>query len=211
MRSTTESTEVAPRRKSMKRAPLVAAVALISMFGGVACAPPSPPAGGGGLEIEFGPLVIPLPPIEIRPAAQTVNLGLCSTSYRPPGIRIEGATVTIPKVRIDPNNPIITVPNVKVNIPKLRVPLSTVTLKCTVPLVGTVISVSVQPDAIVPSQVLFKNITLNLNNRTITFQDPTFTITGVGLALQGPLPTGDIIIPLPPIVSVPLPSGAISL
>ena len=103
--------------------PIVAAVAMVAMFGGVACAPQSPPAGGGGIEIEFGPLVIPLPPIEIRPAAQTINLGLCSASYRPPGIRIEGATVSIPRVRIDPNHPIITIPNVKVNIPKLRLPL----------------------------------------------------------------------------------------
>jgi hypothetical protein len=187
------------------RAPIVALTAMVALFGGVACAPQSPPAGGGGIEIDFGPLTIPLPPIEIRPPAQTINLGLCSATYRPPGVRIEGATVTIPKVRIDPNNPIITVPNVKVNIPKLRVPLSTVTLSC----LGGVVKVSVQPDVIIPSQVLVKAVTLNLNARTITFQDPSFTITGVGLALSGPLPTGDIIIPLPPIVSVPLPSGAI--
>ena len=68
---------------------------------------------------------------------------------------------------------------------------------------------TVQPDAIIPSQVLLKVITLNLDARTITFQDPTFTITGVGLAIS-PLPLGDIIIPLPPIVSIPLPSGAIA-
>jgi hypothetical protein len=185
------------------RAPIIAVVAMFSVLGGVACAPPSPPAGGGGVEIDFGPLTIPLPPIEIRPPATTVPLGLCSASYQPPGVKIVGATVTIPKVRIDPNNPIITVPNVKVNIPQLRIPVSTVTLSC----LGGLVKVTVQPDLIIPSQVLLKAVTLNLNARTITFQDPTFTITGVGLGIAS---LGDLIIPLPPIVSLPLPSGAIS-
>jgi hypothetical protein len=209
MHSTTESHESAPGRKRRLRAPIVAAVAMVALFGGVACAPPSPPAGSGGVEVDFGPLVIPLPDFEIRPAGFTlVDIGLCSANYRPPGIRIEGATVSIPKVRIDPSHPIITVPNVKVNIPKLRVPLSTVTLTC---LSGIIpVSLTFQADAIVPSQVLVKAITLNLENRTITFQDPYFTITGVGVALHSVINTGDIIVPLPPIVTIPFPGGAVA-
>jgi hypothetical protein len=203
MTSHTDSQGSAPTRRRRMRAPIIAVVAMFSVLGGVACAPPSPPAGAGGVEIDFGPLTIPLPPIEIRPPATTVPLGLCSASYQPPGVKIVGATVTIPKVRIDPNNPIITVPNVKVNIPQLRIPVSTVTLSC----LGGLVKVTVQPDLIIPSQVLLKAVTLNLNARTITFQDPTFTITGVGLGIAS---LGDLIIPLPPIVSLPLPSGAIS-
>ena len=209
MHMTTETQDAVPGRKRRMRAPIVAAAAMVALFGGVACAPPSPSAGGGGIEINFGPLIIPLPPIEIRPAAVNVPLplilgGICNASYQPPGIRIENATVAIPGVRIDPNNPIITIPNVLVTIPKLRLPLSTVTLSC----LGA-LGVSVQPDAIIPSQVLFKDITLNLGNRTITFHDPSFTITGVGIAIS-PLPLGDIIIPLPPIVTIPFPSGAVA-
>jgi hypothetical protein len=187
------------------RAPLVIVAAMLGLAG-VACAPPSPPAGGGGLEVDFGPLTIPLPPIEIRPPATNIPLGPCSASYRPPGVRIEGATLTIPKIRIDPNQPIITVPNVKVNIPKLRVPLSTVTLSCSV-LGIPLVSVTVQPDLIIPSTVLIKNVTLNLTNRTITIQDPSFTINGAGIGIAG---LGDLIVPLPPIVNIPLPSGAIA-
>ena len=45
--------------------------------------------------------------------------GICDIVYRPPGVRIVGATVTIPGIRIDPNQPIITTPNVVVKIPQL--------------------------------------------------------------------------------------------
>ncbi len=105
------STTRAPRRA---RQLLVAVTALAALTGAAACAPPSPPAGGGGVEIDFGPLTIPLPPIEVRAPATTIPFGVCNVAYRPPGIQIRNATLTIPKVRIDPAKPIITVPNVRV-------------------------------------------------------------------------------------------------
>ncbi len=188
------------RRRTRGR--LVVLAAIVAMVG-AACAPPSPPAGPGGPEIDFGPLTIPLPPIEIRPPATDIPvLGVCTVRYQPPGARIENATLTIPKVRIDPNAPIITVPNVQVNIPKLRIPVSTVTLSC----LGLV-SVRTQVDLIIPSSVHVRHATLNLQQRTITLGNPSFTVRGAGLGLPG---LGDLIVPLPPIVTVPLPTSAIS-
>lgn len=194
----------APMR-ARRGGPRLVAVAMIAVLGvvGAGCAAPSPPAGGGGIDVDLGPLTIPLPPIEVRPPATTIPLALCNIGYQPPGVRIVGATVTIPRVRIDPNRPVITVPDVRVNIPQLRVPLSTVTLQC------GLLTVPVQVDLIVPSSVLVRAATLDLNARTITLTDPSFTINGAGLgvlALGGGL---DLIVPLPPIVNVPLPTTAI--
>jgi hypothetical protein len=186
------------------RAPLVA-MAVVTAFVGAACATPSPPAGGGGIDINFGPLTIPLPPIEIRPPATVIPLGPCGASYQPPGVQIIGATVTIPGIRIDPTQPIITVPNVFVNIPQLRFPTSTVALGC-----PPLPPVTVQIDLIVPSQVLVQAATLNLAARTITLSNPTFTIRGAGLGVVGVLGGLDVVVPLPPIVSLPLPTTAIS-
>jgi hypothetical protein len=190
------------RRGVRRRIFAVAAVAMTLAFVGSACAPPSPDAGPGGIDINFGPLTIPLPPIEIRPPATKIPLGLCDATYQAPGVRIVGATVTIPGIRVDPNQPIITVPNVRVNIPQLRIPTSTVGLTC--PLVP--IPVVVQVDLIVPSSVHVRAATLNLTQRTITLANPTFTVLGAGLGV--PL-LGDLIVPLPPIVNVPLPTSAI--
>jgi hypothetical protein len=89
-----------------------------------------------------------------------------------------------------------------VNIPQLRIPTSPVALSC----LGLP-PVTVQIDLIVPSQVLVQAATLNLNARTITLTNPSFTITGAGLGVLG---LGDLIIPLPPIVTLPLPTTAIS-
>ncbi len=188
-------------RRRWLRGPALALVAAAALLTG-ACATPSAPAGPGGIDVNFGPVTIPLPPIEVRPPATTIPLGPCSASYQPPGFQIRGATVTIPGIRVDPNNPIITVPNVVVTIPQLRVPLSTVTVGC------LFLNVTIQPDVILPSTVFLKAVTLNLNSRTITIHDPTFQLNGVGLAVGG-LPLGDIIIPLPPIVNIPLPTTAI--
>lgn len=152
------------------------------------------------MEIDVGPLAIPLPPIEARAPETQIPLGPCSVGYRPPGVQINGATVTIPRVRIDPNHPIITVPNVQVRIPQLRIPTSTVTLRC------GLISVPTQVDLIIPSSVHVRAATLNLDARTITLADPSFTITGAGLGILG---LGDLVVPLPPIVTVPLPTAAI--
>src|SRR5690349_21524019 len=108
------------RRGIRQRVVAVAAVAMSLAFVGAACAPPSPPAGGGGIDVAFGPLTIPLPPIEIRPPATTIPLlPGCSINYQTLGVQVYGATVTIPGIRVDPNQPIITVPNVVVNIPNL--------------------------------------------------------------------------------------------
>ena len=177
------------------------ALATVIAFVGAACAAPSPPAGGGGLDVNFGPLTVPLPPIEIRPPATNIPLGICNIGYQPPGVRIVGATVTIPCILVDPNNPIITVPNVVVNIPQLRVPLSTITLTC------GLLSIPTQVDLIVPSTVFVQAATLNLTARTITLSNPSFTINGAGLGVLG---LGDLIIPLPPIVNIPLPTTAIA-
>lgn len=173
--------------------------AVVSFAG--ACAPATHPVGGGGIDINFGPITIPLPPIEVRPPATTIPLGVCNIAYQPPGVKIVGATVTIPGIRIDPGNPIITEPNVVVNIPQLRIPLSTVTLNC------LLLSVPTQVDLIIPSTVLIKAATLNLTARTITLTDPSFTINGAGLGVLG---LGDLIVPLPPIVNIPLPTAAIA-
>jgi len=196
-----DPTATTARRRHRSR--LVVVAAIVAVVGG-ACAPPSPPAGPGGVEIDFGPLTVPLPPIEIRPPATDIPvLGVCTVTYRPPGVRIENATLTIPKVRIDPNAAIITVPNVQVKIPKLRIPVSTVTLSC----LGGIVSVRTQVDLIVPSSVHVRHATVNLEQRTITLGNPSFTVEGAGLGLPG---LGDLIIPLPPIVTVPLPTSAIS-
>lgn len=196
--TSTEREHSRPGRRA--RRSMVVLATLAALVGG-ACAPPSPPAGGGGVDVDFGPLTIPLPPIEIRPPATTIPLGLCNVAYQPPGVLIHGATLTIPGIRIDPNQPIVTVPNVVVKIPQLRVPLSTVTLRCG-PLV-----VPTQVDLIIPSTVVVKAATLNLSARTITLQDPTFTVNGAGLGIPG---IGDLVVPLPPIVNVPLPTTAIA-
>ena len=174
------------------RGPLVGLVASFALIGG-ACAPQTPPAGGGGIGIDFGPLTIPL--------ATTIPVGICNIGYQPPGVQIIGATVTIPGVRVDPNNPIITVPNVVVNIPQLRLPLSTVGLNC------GLINLTTQVDLLLPSTVVVKAATLNIAARTITLTDPSFTVNGAGLGIPG---LGDLVVPLPPIVAVPLPSGAIA-
>jgi hypothetical protein len=188
------------RRGVRQRLVAVAAVAMSLVFVGSACAPPSPPAGGGGIDIAFGPLTIPLPPIEIRPPATTIPLlPGCSINYRTVGVQVYGATVTIPGIRIDPNQPIITVPNVVVKIPNLRVPASTVGVNC----LG--LAPSVQVDLIIPSTVLVRHATLNLTARTITLGNPSFTLNGAGLGVNA----FSVVVPLPPIVSIPLPSSAI--
>ncbi|MGB6059906.1 MAG: hypothetical protein WBF71_16745 [Microthrixaceae bacterium] len=185
-----------PRRRHAAMVVLVSALALV----GAACAPPSPPADGG-IGADFGPLTIPLPPIEVRAPATNIPLGICNIAYQPPGVNINNATVTIPGIRIDPDRSVITVPNVVVNIPQLRIPLSTVTLSCGFLVIPT------QVDLIIPSTVLVKAATLDLNARTITLTDPSFTINGAGLGILG---LGDLIIPLPPIVNIPLPTSAIA-
>ena len=200
MQTSTDSSRTRGGAARRLRAPLVA-MAVVVAFVGAACAPPSPPAGGGGIDVAFGPLTVPLPPIEIRPPATQIPLGLCSATYQAPGVRLVGATVTIPGIRVDPNQPIITVPNVLVNIPQLRIITSTVGLSC----LGLP-PVTVQIDLIIPSQVLVRAATLNLTARTITLTNPSFTITGAGLGVLGL----DLIVPLPPIVTVPLPTTAIS-
>lgn len=181
------------------RGPAIVITVVLALIG-VGCAPPSPPAGGGGVEIDFGPLTVPLPPIEVRAPATRIPFGPCNIAYQPPGVNIVGATLTIPKIRIDPTKPVVTVPNVKVTIPQLRVPLSTVTLRC------GVLVLPVQVDLIIPSTVRIQAATLNLEARTVTLTNPSMTINGTGIGIPG---LGDLVIPLPPIVNVPLPTTAI--
>jgi len=184
------------------RTPLVAIAAVMSLAALGACAPQTPPTdGSGGAQIDFGPLTIPLPPIEVRAPATNIPLALCNIGYQPPGVQIRNATLTIPGIRISPDATVITVPNVQVKIPQLRIPLSTVTLRC------GLLAVPVQVDLIIPSTVVIKAATVNLQARTITLTDPSFTINGAGLGVLG---LGDLVIPLPPIVNIPLPSGAIA-
>ena len=199
---TRHMTDVPARRPGPRRARAMLAVAFMSTLAvvGASCAPPSPPAGGGGIDVELGPLTVPLPPIELRAPATTIPLGVCAIAYQPPGVQIRNATLTIPRVRIDPARPVVTVPNVSVNIPRLRIPLSTITLRC-----GLLV-LPVQVDLIVPSTVLVKAATLDLSARTITLTQPSFTLNGVGLGVSGL----DLVIPLPPILNVPLPTTAIA-
>ena len=85
-------------------------------------------------------------------------------------------------------------------IPQLRIPLSTVTLRC------GLLTIPTQVDLIIPSTVLVRAATLNLNARTITLMNPSFTLNGAGLGVLGL----DLVVPLPPIVNVPLPTTAIA-
>lgn len=192
----------APRSRPQRRlrAPAIAIMVVLSLVG-AGCATPSPPAGGGGIEIDLGPLTVPLPPIEVRAPATNIPFGLCSISYRPPGVNVVGATLTIPKIRIDPSRPVVTVPDVKVSIPRLRVPLSTITLRC------GLLALPVQVDLIIPSTARVQAATLNLSARTITLTNPSMSINGAGLGIPG---LGDLVIPLPPILNVPLPTTAIA-
>ena len=186
-----------------RRTARVMVLATLMAILGAACAPPSPPADGGGGDFDFGPLTIPLPPIEIRaPATDIPLLGLCTMRYQPPGVLVRNATVTIPGIRIDGSSPIITVPNVQVKIPNLRIPAADVTLSC----LGGAVQVPVRIDVIIPSTVLVRAATLNLEARTITLQNPSFTLNGAGLGVNGL----DLVIPLPPIVNIPLPTAAIA-
>ncbi|HTN99150.1 MAG TPA: hypothetical protein VL068_00635 [Microthrixaceae bacterium] len=185
-----------PRRRLTAALILVSALSML----GAGCAPASAPAGGG-IGADLGPLTIPLPPIEVRAPATNIPLGICKIAYRPPGVNITNATLTIPGIRVDPARSVITVPNVKVTIPKLRIPLSTVTLKC------GLLAVPTQVDLIVPSTVVVKAATLNLKARTITLTNPSFTLNGAGIGVPG---LGDLIVPLPPIVNIPLPTTAIA-
>ena len=185
-----------------RRTARVMVLATLMAILGAACAPPSPPADGGGGNFDFGPLTIPLPPIEIQaPATNIPLLGLCTVRYQPPGVLVRNATVTIPGIKIDGSSPIVTVPNVTVKIPNLRLRAADVTLSC----LG-IISVPVQIDVIIPSTVLVRAATLNLEQRTITLQNPSFTLNGAGLGVNGL----DLVIPLPPIVNIPLPTAAIA-
>lgn len=190
------STSSKPARTRLVAGAFIASLAML----GASCAPASPPAGGGGLDIDLGPLTIPLPPIEVRAPATQIPVLLCNVGYQPPGVQIRNATVTIPRVRIDPARPVISVPNVRVTIPQLRVPLSTLTLSC-----GP-IAIPVSIDLIIPSTVTLTNATVDLNARTITLQQPTLTINGAGLGVSGL----DLVVPLPPIVNVPLQTTAIA-
>jgi hypothetical protein len=79
--------------------------------------------------------------------------------------------------------------------------LSTVGLNC------GLINLTTQVDLLLPSTVVVKAATLNIAARTITLTDPSFTVNGAGLGIPG---LGDLVVPLPPIVAVPLPSGAIA-
>lgn len=181
------------------RGPAVAIAVVLSLLG-LGCAAPTPPPGNG-IDIDFGPLTVPLPPIEIRAPATTIPFAVCNIAYRPPGVNIVGATLTIPKVRIDPAASVVSVPNVKVTIPRLRVPLSTLTLRC-----GP-LALPVQVDLIIPSTVRVQAATLNLAARTITLTNPSFTVDGAGIGIPG---LGNLVIPLPPILNVPLPTTAIA-
>lgn len=181
------------------RGPALAIAVVLSLLG-LGCASPTPPPGSG-IDIDFGPLTVPLPPIEIRPPATTIPFAFCSIAYRPPGVNITGATLTIPKVRIDPSAAVVSVPNVKVTIPRMRVPLSTLTLRC------GALALPVQVDLIIPSTVRVQAATLNLAARTITLTNPSFAINGAGIGIPG---LGNLVIPLPPILNIPLPTTAVA-
>ena len=83
--------------------------------------------------------------------------------------------------------------------PAAACPLSTIGLQC-----GP-LNLSAQVDLIIPSTVVVRAATLNLRARTITLQNPSFTINGAGLGIN----SLSLIIPLPPIVNIPLPTTAI--
>ena len=114
---TPESTSTAPAtvRTRHRRGPLVAIAVVLALFG-AACTPS--PDDPGSIDIPFGPITVPLPPIGAVPPPVTVDLILCQVGYVPPAITIRNATVTIPGLRINPNTTEVGVPNVSVNLPQ---------------------------------------------------------------------------------------------
>ncbi len=178
-------------------------LALGTLLVGVACSPPaSTGSGSGGTYIPFGPLTIPLPPIAVVPPSTTLVDAGCSIAYKPTSFYINGATVTIPGVLINPGQEIISVPNVSVNLPQTLVGSPAAVLSCPLG-----ITLSTQVNINVPGQVKLAAAVINLQTDTLTINNPSFTLTGVGLQLK-PLGLPLLTIPLPPIVTVPF--GSIS-
>jgi hypothetical protein len=195
-------TTSAPTSRRVRNS-LVALLALGTLFTGVACSPAAGTgSGSGGTFIPFGPLTIPLPPIKVEPPSTTlVDLG-CSVAYKPIAFYINNATVTIPGVLINPGQEIISVPNIKVNLPQTLVGSPAAVLHCPLG-----ITASTQVNVNVPGQVKVAAAVINLKTMTLTINNPSFTLTGVGLQLA-PLGLPLVTIPLPPIVTVPF--GSIS-
>ena len=167
-------------RRVRRRGPFVALAVVIAAFAG-ACTP-SP---GGGFDIAIGG-TLPLPPITAEPAFQGGDLFPgCPVGYNTPGLYITGATVTIPGVNINPGAGTITVANIVVHLPSIRIQLPEI-----VTCIGNIDPgiLELPPSDVVATGVLNVATGQLTINATLTIQ---FSILGF------PLP---IVIPLDPMV-----------
>ncbi|MCC6184688.1 MAG: hypothetical protein IT194_08515 [Microthrixaceae bacterium] len=112
---TIESTTADPANRPgryRRRGPLVALAVVIATVA-AACSPTP-----NGFDIALGG-TIPLPTIQTDTTPVIVGdvLG-CQLGYTPPGVSIVGASATVPGVNVEWTG-VITVPNVKVNLPAI--------------------------------------------------------------------------------------------
>ncbi len=184
---TPETTSTAPAtvRTRHRRGPLVAIAVVLALFG-AACTPS--PDDPGSIDIPFGPITVPLPPIGAVPPPVTVDLILCQVGYVPPAITIRNATVTIPGLRINPNTTEVGVPNVSVNLPQNNLHLPGAYLSC----LG--LGGATEVALVIPAQVHVRSAMLNLQTGVLSLNNPTITVTGVGVNLFGL----GLIVPMPP-------------
>ena len=82
----TASTAPATVRTRHRRGPLVAIAVVLALFG-AACTPS--PDDPGSIDIPFGPITVPLPPIGAVPPPVTVDLILCQVERRPPKLDLD--------------------------------------------------------------------------------------------------------------------------
>ncbi|HKY13794.1 MAG TPA: hypothetical protein VJM33_02635 [Microthrixaceae bacterium] len=171
-------------RRSTRIRLLSLAAGAVMAISATACTP------DGTININ-GPWTVPLPPIMTDNPPQVIPLlgGICNVGYDPPDVAINGATVTVPSIGINPLQGVINVPNVSVNIPAVEVFLPALALSCG----GVVFPTAVV--LVIPAQAHLQNAQLDLASGVLTLENPTVTITGIGLVLPG---IAGLTIPLPP-------------
>jgi hypothetical protein len=174
------------------------AVATASLLAG-ACTSP------GTLTLR-GPWTIPIPTINTSGPPTKVDLipalpGTCTEILTPTGIKISGATLTVPQISVSIKGT-IDVPNVQVNIPKLTVALPAVKLTC-----GSFTILNVALLVKVPASVFLKDANVDLSTGSINLVDPSVTVHGVSLVLSGT----NFGLTIPITLTIPIPTQHIPL
>ena len=187
-------------RRNVRRIRLlgVMAVATASLLAG-ACTSP------GTLTLR-GPWTIPIPTINTSGPPTKVDLipalpGTCTEILTPTGIKISGATLTVPQISVSIKGT-IDVPNVQVNIPKLTVALPAVKLTC-----GSFTILNVALLVKVPASVFLKDANVDLSTGSINLVDPSVTVHGVSLVLSGT----NFGLTIPITLTIPIPTQHIPL